>query len=177
MTNHIKSNKIKSTSKLADYKKFQYKDLTKNIDNSDINRRKRKVMNLAELRNNALKYTEEKLEYVDTNFIQIGPNVITNDQGNHGNTISITGKITDLAIDYRNNEIIYVATRKGGLWKTIDGGLNWSPISDHEKSLSVGAIVIHPKNPNILYAGTGETDSRENYYGNGILKTVDGGNK
>ena len=65
----------------------------------------------------------------------------------------------------------------GGLWKTIDGGLNWKPVTDGQINCSsVGAVGVSESNPDIVYIGTGETEFRGNIMqGDGVYKTVDGG--
>jgi photosystem II stability/assembly factor-like uncharacterized protein len=71
----------------------------------------------------------------------------------------------------------YFGAVGGGVWKTIDGGNNWFPISDSTfKASSIGAIAVAPSNPNIIYAGTGETDIRGNIsIGDGMYKSDDAG--
>lgn len=71
----------------------------------------------------------------------------------------------------------YFGATGGGLWKTTDGGLTWRPISDRFfKSSSVGAVAIAESNPDIVYAGMGETQLRGNIIqGDGVYKTTDGG--
>jgi photosystem II stability/assembly factor-like uncharacterized protein len=73
--------------------------------------------------------------------------------------------------------VYYFGATGGGVWKTIDGGNNWFPISDSTfKSSAVGAIAIAKTDPNILYVGMGESDIRGNItYGDGIYKTTDAG--
>ncbi len=75
-----------------------------------------------------------------------------------------------------NPNIIYVGPANGGVWKSNDGGVNWQPLTDTQPSLAMGAIVVDPANPNIVYAGTGEaTYSGASYYGRGLLKSTDAG--
>jgi photosystem II stability/assembly factor-like uncharacterized protein len=95
----------------------------------------------------------------------------------HENTPAIvTGRVTAIIVDPTDSKIIYVGTAQGGVWKTMDGGRNWAAKSDHEISLAIGALAMDPTNHLILYAGTGEGNfSGDSYYGNGLLKTVDGG--
>jgi photosystem II stability/assembly factor-like uncharacterized protein len=71
----------------------------------------------------------------------------------------------------------YFGATGGGVWKTLDGGLTWRPVSDTNlKSSSVGAIAIAPSNPDIVYAGMGETELRGNIIqGDGVYKTTDAG--
>ncbi|WP_421826718.1 WD40/YVTN/BNR-like repeat-containing protein [Larkinella sp.] len=71
----------------------------------------------------------------------------------------------------------YFGTTGGGVWKTVDGGANWLSISDSTfKSSSVGAIVVAPSDPNVIYVGMGESDIRSNIsYGDGVYKSTDAG--
>jgi photosystem II stability/assembly factor-like uncharacterized protein len=88
----------------------------------------------------------------------------------------VTGRITAIVIYSLNPDIIYVGTGLGDIWKTTDGGRNWSPISDYEKLLAIGALIMDPKDHLTLYAGTGEGNfALDSYYGNGLLKITDGG--
>ncbi|HEV8148390.1 MAG TPA: sialidase family protein, partial [Bryobacteraceae bacterium] len=87
-----------------------------------------------------------------------------------------SGRVTAIAVDPRNNDVIYIGGADGGIWKTTDGGTTWTPLTDQEASLSTGAIALDPSNPDIVYVGTGEQNfAVDNYNGAGILKSVDGG--
>lgn len=76
----------------------------------------------------------------------------------------------------RPNEYYFGATG-GGLWKTVDGGENWAPVTDGQlTSSSVGAIGIAETNPDIIYIGMGETQLRGSIaQGDGVYKSVDAG--
>ncbi|HEV2115163.1 MAG TPA: glycosyl hydrolase, partial [Terriglobales bacterium] len=66
----------------------------------------------------------------------------------------------------------------GGVWKTTDGGLNWSPLTDKTKDMSpsIGAIAVAESDPNVIYGGTGEACIRGNIVGgNGVYKSIDAG--
>ncbi|MFT6203689.1 MAG: photosystem II stability/assembly factor-like uncharacterized protein [Spirosomataceae bacterium] len=71
----------------------------------------------------------------------------------------------------------YFGAVGGGVWKTTDGGANWSCISDSVfQSSSVGAITVAPSDPNVVYVGMGEADMRSNIsFGDGMYKSTDGG--
>lgn len=71
----------------------------------------------------------------------------------------------------------YFGATGGGVWKTNDGGANWTIISDSTfKSSSVGAIAVAPSDPNVVYVGMGEADIRSNISnGDGIYKSIDAG--
>jgi len=76
----------------------------------------------------------------------------------------------------RPNEYYFGAVG-GGVWKTVDGGTAWTPVTDGKiKSSSVGAIAVAPSNPDIVYVGMGESELRGNVMqGDGVYKTTDGG--
>ncbi len=64
----------------------------------------------------------------------------------------------------------------GGVWKTTDGGANWTPLFDKEANSSIGAIAVAPSDHNIVYVGTGEAAMRGNVtYGAGMYKSSDAG--
>ena len=71
----------------------------------------------------------------------------------------------------------YFGATGGGLWKTTDGGTSWNPVSDaYFQTSSVGAVAVAPSNPDIVYAGMGETELRGNIIqGDGIYKSTDAG--
>jgi photosystem II stability/assembly factor-like uncharacterized protein len=86
------------------------------------------------------------------------------------------GRIRTIAPHPNDGNIAYIGAAMGGVWKTTTAGRSWFPISDNAYSLAMGALAIDPKNPSVLYAGTGEqTQNIDAYYGVGILKSVDSG--
>jgi photosystem II stability/assembly factor-like uncharacterized protein len=71
---------------------------------------------------------------------------------------------------------IYAATRTGGLWKTVNSGITWTPISDSVDVAAVGAVAIAPSNPSVVWMGTGDqANARSSYSGKGVFKSVDAG--
>src|SRR4030095_4259650 len=105
-----------------------------------------------------------------------------------GARVNVTGRITGIVVDPTQPLTIYLAAARGGVWKTVDGGVTWFAKSDNEMSLAIGALAMAPSDHNRLYAGTGEgsifffaqkrtfTASNEDYYGVGVLRSSDGGN-
>src|SRR5947209_11461290 len=90
-----------------------------------------------------------------------------------GNT---SGRVTALAVDPTNSNIVYLGGAEGGVWKSMNGGTNWTSLTDSQQSLAVGSIVIDPNKPSTIYVGTGEENfAIDSYYGAGILKSTDGG--
>jgi photosystem II stability/assembly factor-like uncharacterized protein len=72
--------------------------------------------------------------------------------------------------------IFYAGAASGGIFKSIDGGVNWKPVFDSHPVSSVGSLAIAPSDSNIIWAGTGETFIRSNVsQGNGIYKSTDAG--
>jgi photosystem II stability/assembly factor-like uncharacterized protein len=87
-----------------------------------------------------------------------------------------SGRIADIAVHPADPAIWYVATAAGGVWKTTNAGTSFTPIFDSEGSFSIGAIAIDPKNPNVIWVGTGENNAqRVVAYGDGLYKSIDGG--
>jgi photosystem II stability/assembly factor-like uncharacterized protein len=73
----------------------------------------------------------------------------------------------------------YFGATGGGLWKTVDGGTSWTPVTDGQiASSSVGAIAVSPSNPDVVYIGMGEAQLRGNVMqGDGVYKSIDGGKR
>jgi photosystem II stability/assembly factor-like uncharacterized protein len=89
---------------------------------------------------------------------------------------NIPGRISALAVHPSQPSIIYAGSAAGGVFKTTDLGLSWTPIFDAIGTYSIGAIAIHPNNPDIVYVGTGEASGAiDDYEGTGIYKSTDAG--
>ena len=86
------------------------------------------------------------------------------------------GRIVDLDGPRNRPETLFVAFASGGLWRTDNRGGSWTPLFDHESSMTLGAIAVGDADGNVLWAGTGEANSsRTTYAGTGVFKSVDGG--
>ena len=87
-----------------------------------------------------------------------------------------SGRISDLAINPNKPFEYYVAVASGGVWKTTNWGVDYKPIFDKQGSYSIGCVSIDPKNPNVVWVGTGENNNQRSVaYGDGVYKSVDGG--
>ena len=70
----------------------------------------------------------------------------------------------------------YVGAASGGIWKTTDGGTNWTPIFDDQPVQSIGSLAVAPSDPNVVWAGTGEAQIRSHIsLGQGVYKSTDAG--
>jgi photosystem II stability/assembly factor-like uncharacterized protein len=70
----------------------------------------------------------------------------------------------------------YFGAVGGGIWKSIDAGVSWRPIFDGQPVASIGALVVAPSDPNVIYVGTGESEIREDFTsGDGVYKSTDAG--
>ena len=87
-----------------------------------------------------------------------------------------SGRIADFAVNPKNNSEYYVGVACGHIWKTENSGITWKPVFDNYGVYSIGALAMDPNNSNVVWAGTGENNhQRALGYGNGVYKTVDGG--
>lgn len=89
---------------------------------------------------------------------------------------NIGGRIRAIAIHPTNTSTIWAGSVAGGIWKTTNGGTSWLPVNDFLPNLSVSSIIIHPTNPLIMYAGTGEGFfNADAVRGAGVFRSADGG--
>jgi photosystem II stability/assembly factor-like uncharacterized protein len=87
-----------------------------------------------------------------------------------------SGRVSDFAVDPDNPSYYFVAASSGGVWKTTNAGITWTPVFDGEGSYSIGVVVLDPKNPFTVWVGTGESNSQRSVsYGDGVYRSDDGG--
>src|SRR5687767_1988150 len=86
------------------------------------------------------------------------------------------GRIADVEGVPGDPNVVYVASASGGLWKTTNGGVKWTPIFEREGTMSIGDIALAPSNPEVVWVGTGESNVRNSVsFGDGVYKSTDGG--
>jgi len=88
----------------------------------------------------------------------------------------VGGRVKSVVVHPQDPNIVYIAAATGGIWKTTNGGNEWFPLFDYKNSISMGSLAMDPEDSNILYAATGEAIRGASYAGDGVFKTVDGGN-
>jgi protein involved in polysaccharide export with SLBB domain len=112
-----------------------------------------------------------------TVWAPVGPSPIKEGSG------ADNGLVTAIAVNPNNNNVIYLGTAVGGVWRSGDGGNTWTPIFDHLPALGIGepgGIAIDPNNTDIIYVGTsGRDESAEpdtiQQPPAGLFKSTDGG--
>ncbi|MCP4156305.1 MAG: glycosyl hydrolase, partial [bacterium] len=102
-----------------------------------------------------------------SNWTEIGPRAIPTAGGG-------LGRINCITVDPGNSNIMWVGSPSGGLWKTTDGGANWSTNTDDLAAIGVSWILIDPDDTDIMYIASGDGDAGD-CYSLGVLKSTDGG--
>jgi photosystem II stability/assembly factor-like uncharacterized protein len=87
------------------------------------------------------------------------------------------GRVVAVAGDPSDPMTFYFGACAGGVWKTVDAGVYWRCVSDgFLTSATIGALAVAPSDPNVIYAGTGETTIRIDVsYGDGVYRSTDAG--
>ncbi|MFN7941145.1 MAG: hypothetical protein U0X73_06075 [Thermoanaerobaculia bacterium] len=89
---------------------------------------------------------------------------------------TVAGRIDALAVDPGDENVLYLGAASGGLWKSTDGGANWTILSDDLGTQSIGAITLEPGDAQSVWVGTGEhVESCTGYFGIGLIHSADGG--
>src|SRR5512140_1282832 len=93
--------------------------------------------------------------------------------------VNTSGRIDDIAVARVPGEAdaVYVATASGGLWKSANNGISWTPVFDGvDAMMSIGAVAVAPSSPQTVWLGTGEANNRQSSsWGDGVYKSTDGG--
>jgi photosystem II stability/assembly factor-like uncharacterized protein len=90
---------------------------------------------------------------------------------------TMSGRVAALdAVREGDRLTVFVGAASGGVWKSVNGGTTYKPVFDKQPVQSIGAVTIDPKNPKVVWVGTGESWTRNSVsIGDGIYKSVDGG--
>ena len=88
-----------------------------------------------------------------------------------------SGRVVSLSVHPKNHAIFYVGVASGGVWKTTNAGISFSPVFENEGSYSIGTVlVLIPMKSNTVWVGTGENNSQRSVgYGDGVYRSDDGG--
>jgi photosystem II stability/assembly factor-like uncharacterized protein len=86
------------------------------------------------------------------------------------------GRLSSVAGSNHDPALYYIGSAGGGVWKSTNAGADWQPVFDDQPVASIGSVSIDPNNDNIVWAGTGEANPRNDVSpGGGIYKTADAG--
>jgi len=152
-----------------DQRAYPNKTIPRGIRQAAVKARDRKVALEAALRRSLTLSIAAQNSPVEPAWTLIGPQTVDLYGIN-------AGRVSAIAIDPSNTQIVYAGGAEGGVWKSINGGTTWTPMTDSQVSLAVGSIALDPSNPNTIFVGTGEENfSIDSYYGAGILKSTDAG--
>jgi photosystem II stability/assembly factor-like uncharacterized protein len=89
---------------------------------------------------------------------------------------NMSGRFVDMAVVESDPYTMYVASSTGGIFRTSDNGITWTPVFEHEPVHSVGDIDVFQPDPSIIWVGTGERANRQSSgWGDGVYKSTDGG--
>ena len=95
-----------------------------------------------------------------------------------GSYVGGMGRVNAIDFHPTNPDIYYVGAATGGLWRTINGGASWEPMTDNIPVLGISDVVVDPFNPDTLWIATGDRDGarrRIPTYTVGVLMSPDGG--
>jgi photosystem II stability/assembly factor-like uncharacterized protein len=88
----------------------------------------------------------------------------------------VSGRVVSIAVNPNNRSQYFVGAASGGVWKTDNSGVTFTPVFENENSYSIGTVVIDPKDSNVVWVGTGENNSQRSVsYGDGVYRSEDGG--
>jgi photosystem II stability/assembly factor-like uncharacterized protein len=88
----------------------------------------------------------------------------------------VSGRVSQIAVFPDDGNHYLIAEASGGIWLTYNNGTTWTSVFDTYGSYSIGTITIDPKNPSIVWAGTGENNNQRSVsYGDGVYRSEDGG--
>jgi hypothetical protein len=103
-------------------------------------------------------------------WFALGPSPIPNGQilGN-GPEVPVSGRVSAIAVDPTNPNLVYVGGAQGGVFRSFDGGQTWTQLFVGAKSFAIGSITVDPVDPNNVFVGTGEGNlSIDSYFGVGV---------
>ena len=107
-------------------------------------------------------------QYTTEHFAQI--------RGRSIGPAGMSGRVADVDVVTSDLNIIYVGSATGGVWRSVDGGIEWVPIFDDQPVLGIGAVAVSQATPDVVWVGTGEGNPRNSAgVGNGVFRSLDGG--
>ncbi len=112
-----------------------------------------------------------------TSSVKIDAETISGLGARNIGSAAMSGRIAAVDAVHEGQRLtIYVGSASGGVWKSVNGGTTYKPVFDKQDVQSIGAVTIDPKNPKVVWVGTGESWTRNSVsIGDGVYKSIDGG--
>jgi len=89
---------------------------------------------------------------------------------------NMSGRVTAVAVVENRPSTMYIAAASGGVWKTVNNGVTWTPVFDDQPVAAIGDVAVCASNPDVVWVGTGEANARNSVSrGDGVYKSTDGG--
>ena len=121
-------------------------------------------------KNASLSNNMKNMAQIASNWQPVGPFSHTNT----GSWSSGQGRVNIVHVDPSNSNTIYLGAPAGGIWKSIDNGSNWVPLTDELPQIGVSGIAVDYSNSNTIYIATGDKDAGDSY-SVGVFKSTNGG--
>ena len=107
---------------------------------------------------------------------QMDPSLLAGLKARSIGPATMSGRVAAVDVADSNPDVVYVGTAAGGVWKSVNGGLTWTPVFDDQPVASIGDVRIFQPNPDVVWVGSGEGNVRNSVsVGNGVYRTLDGG--
>jgi hypothetical protein len=114
----------------------------------------------------AAQAAQEQLVPIERSWKPVGPDPIP-----FNASVSYSGRVSAIAVDPVDPNIVYVGTAQGGLYRSLNGGASWTPLMDNALTMAIGAIAIAPSDRTTVFVGTGEPElSGDSFFGVGIYR-------
>ena len=107
---------------------------------------------------------------------QMDPSLLAGLKARSIGPATMSGRVAAVDVADSDPDLMYVGTAAGGVWKSVNGGLTWTPVFDDQPIASIGDVAIFQPNPDVVWVGSGEGNVRNSVsIGNGVYRTLDGG--
>ncbi|WP_338844882.1 PKD domain-containing protein [Massilia sp. W12] len=107
-------------------------------------------------------------------WVEMGPSSMNMSGWSMGR---VSGRNNAIVPHPQDDNTLYFGSAAGGVWKTTDGGTNWTPIFDQVGTMPIGSIALAPQDPNQVWVGTGDKNGGgcSGYFGQGVFMSSDAG--
>src|SRR5215471_9361848 len=115
--------------------------------------------------------------YAQTPTVKVDSETISGLGARNIGSAAMSGRVAAIdAVQEGQRLTVYIGSASGGVWKSVNGGTTYKPVFDKQPVQSIGAVTIDPKNPKVVWVGSGEAWTRNSVsIGDGVYKSTDGG--